>query len=212
MANSVHSIALNKLVAHPDNPNRQSKVNFAKLIRNIERTGRYEPLIVRPYPERAGYYQIINGHHRRQALSELGYEEADCIVWEIDDEQTDIMLATLNRLGGSDVLAIKVRLLERLNKKFATRELAKLLPQTKKQIERLTNLKMPSRPVKIEAGSFANPMVFFLNDRQQQIVEKALTLAAEDLQEKTKAARNAAALTHMAESFLNSQRGHSRSS
>ncbi|MHC4624131.1 MAG: ParB/RepB/Spo0J family partition protein, partial [Planctomycetota bacterium] len=88
MRNSVHSIALDKLASHPDNPNRQSKANFAKLVRNIARTGRYEPLIVRPHPEKEGYYQIINGHHRRRALSELGYEAADCIVWDVDDEQT----------------------------------------------------------------------------------------------------------------------------
>jgi ParB/RepB/Spo0J family partition protein len=202
MANSVDSIALDKLAAHPDNPNQQSKVNFAKLVRNIERTGRYEPLIVRPCPKKAGFYQIINGHHRWQALSELGYVAADCIVWDVDDEQTDILLATLNRLGGSDVLARKVRLLERLKNKSGSRELAKLLPQTKKQIERLTNLKMPSRPVKMDAGSLANPMVFFLNERQQGIVEEALTLAAQDRQEKTKAASNAAALTQIAEHFL----------
>ena len=202
MANSVLSIALDKLAAHPDNPNRQSKANFAKLVRNIARTGRYEPLIVRPYPEKEGYYQIINGYHRRRALSELGYEAADCIVWDVDDEQTDILLATLNRLGGSDVLARKVRLLEGLNKRFGSRELAGLVPQTKKQIERLTNLKMPRGPVKMEAGSFANPMVFFLSDRQQGIVEKALTLAGQNSAEKTRAARNAAALAEIAEEFV----------
>ena len=54
MANSIQSIALDKLVAHPDNPNRMSKANFAKLIRNIKRTGRYEPLVVRPCPDARG--------------------------------------------------------------------------------------------------------------------------------------------------------------
>jgi ParB-like chromosome segregation protein Spo0J len=48
--NRVSRIAIDKLVAHPDNPNRMSKTNFAKLVRNIERTGRYEPLVVRPCP------------------------------------------------------------------------------------------------------------------------------------------------------------------
>jgi hypothetical protein len=48
MANVIRSIGLDKLVAHPDNPNKMSKANLAKLVRNIERTSRYEPLIVRP--------------------------------------------------------------------------------------------------------------------------------------------------------------------
>jgi ParB-like chromosome segregation protein Spo0J len=206
------SIAPDKLVAHPDNPNRQSKVNFAKLLRNIERTGRYEPLVVRPCPNKPGFYQIINGHHRCQALAKLGHEAADCIVWNIDDEQTDILLATLNRLGGSDQLGKKLKLLKRLKKKLDTGELARLIPHTKKQIERLTNLKLPSAPAKIDTASFANPVVFFLNDKQQQIVDEALSLAARNGKEKTKAARYAAALTHMAESFVASRPGYSRSS
>ena len=203
MANSIQSIALEKLVPHPDNPNRQSRANFAKLVRNIERTGRYEPLVVRPCPDKADCFQIINGYHRLMALSKLGYKAADAIVWDIDDEQTNILLATLNRLGGSDELAKKLKLLKRLNKKLATGELAKLLPQTAKQIERLTNLKMPRKPAKMPTKLFAIPVVFFLNDNQQRIVEKALSLVEEPKSEMTKAAKNAAALTCIAQYFVN---------
>lgn len=203
MTNSVRSIALDKLDAHPDNPNEQSRVNFGKLVRNIERTGRYEPLIVRPSPDKAGFFQIINGHHRCQALMRLGYKAAECIVWDIDDKQTDILLATLNRLGGSDNLGKKLKLLKRLNKRLDSGELAKLIPQTQKQIERLTNLKMPNRPAKINAKSLANPMVFFLEDEQQQIVENALSLVEEPKTKMTRAAKRAAALTQIAEYFLN---------
>jgi ParB-like chromosome segregation protein Spo0J len=76
MLNQVQSIALDKLVAHPDNPNRMSKAKFAKLLRNIERTGRYEPLVVRSCPQKPDCFQIINGHHRLQALIELGNKTA----------------------------------------------------------------------------------------------------------------------------------------
>ncbi len=203
MTNSIQSIALDKLEFHPDNPNKQSRVNFAKLVRNIERTGRYEPLIVRPCSEKAGRFQIINGHHRCQALARLGCETADCIIWDINDEETDILLTTLNRLGGSDQLGKKLKLLKRLNKRLESRVLAKLLPQTPKQIERLTNLKRPSAPAKINAKCFANPMVFFVNDAQQQQIERALSLVEEPKAEMTKAAKRAAALTHIAGYFFN---------
>jgi len=203
MTNSVKSIPLDKLVAHPDNPNEQSRVNFAKLVRNIERTGRYEPLTVRPSPDEEGYFQIINGHHRCHALQRLGYKSADCIVWNVDDEQTDILLATLNRLGGSDNLSKKLRLLKHLNNRFDSGELAKLLPLKKKQIERLANMKVPSRPAKIMGKCFANPMVFFLEDEQQQIVENALSLVEEPKTKMTRAAKRAAALTQIAGYFLN---------
>ncbi len=201
MANAIQSIPLDKLVGHPDNPNRMSSANFTKLVRNIERTGRYEPLTVRPCPDKGGHFQIINGHHRRKALVQLGYKQADCIVWEIDDEQTDILLATLNQLGGSDELAKKLLLLKRLNRKTESGELAKFLPQTAKQIERLINMRRLSIATEMPAKSFANPMVFFLGDTEQQIVEKALSLANQNKAEGTKAARNAAALVEIARYF-----------
>jgi hypothetical protein len=144
------------------------------------------------------------------ALAKLGYKAADTIVWDIDDEQTDILLATLNRLGGSDELAKKLKLLKRLNKKLATGELAKLLPQTKKQIERLTNLRMPSVPTKTDAKCFSNPLVFFVNDTQQETIENALSLADENKNEKTKAAKRTAALTHIAQYFVNDSKFNSR--
>jgi hypothetical protein len=206
MTNSIQSIPLDKLVAHPDNPNRQSRAIFGKLIRNIERSSRYEPIVVRPHPEKRDCFQIINGHHRYRALAKLGYESADCVVWDIDDEQTDILLSTLNRLGGSDELGKKLNLLKRLNKRMESSELSRLVPQTAKQIERLTNLKMPSRPAMADAKSFLNPMVFFINDTQQEVIESALSSAGELGDEKTKAAKRAAALAHIAEEFINHSR------
>lgn len=204
MENTVRTIAMDKLEAHPDNPNQQSKVNFGKLVRNIERTGRYEPILVRPHPEKENRFQIINGHHRQKALYKLGYESADCIVWEVDDEQTDILLATVNRLCGTDKLDKKINLLKRLNKSIEAGKLAKLVPQTAKQIEQLTNLKLPRRPA--EGRFFANPMVFFVNDGQREVIERALS-AAEANGEKTKAFRRAEALARTAEYFL----GHKES-
>jgi len=222
MANRIQSIELSQLVPHPDNPNRISKAVLAKLVRNIKRTGRYEPLVVRPCPKKnchscesrnpdaveetkGGCFQIINGHHRHEALRRLGYKAADAVVWDIDDEQTDILLATLNRLGGSDVLEKKLALLRRLNKRMKSGELAKLLPQTAGQIERLANLKMPSRPAEPTASRFANPLVFFVNDKQQQVIEKALSLAQEPDKKQTKAAKRAAALACIARYFFNSK-------
>jgi len=207
MENMIQTVAIERLVAHPDNPNRQSKVNFAKLVRNIERTGKYEPLIVRRHPKRKGYFQLINGHHRCKALEQLGHKQANAIVWDVDDEQTDILLATLNRLGGSNELSKKLALLRRLNENFKTKELAKLLPQTSKQIEQLVNLKVPAAPA-ITAGNFLNPLVFFVTDEQKRIIEDTLSLACpeqsrrvEDKNDKPKAVKRAAALVRIAQFF-----------
>ena len=201
MTNDIQSIPLVKLVAHPDNPNRMSKANFTKLVRNIERTGRYEPLIVRPAPENGDCYQIINGHHRCAALRKLGFETAEAVVWDVDDEQTDILLATLNRLSGSDVLGKKLALLRRLSEKMQTKELAKLLPQTAGQIERLNNLKLPSAASNAVAP-MARPLVFFVSDKQQRIIEQALDKAGKKTGCNTKAARKTQALVAIAQAYL----------
>jgi len=240
MINKVQSIALDRLVAHLDNPNRMSKTNFVKLVRNIERTGRYEPLVVRPCPRENCHscvsrnrddvgktcFQIINGHHRWQALRELGYKTADAIVWDIDDRDADILLATLNRLGGSDILEKKLALLKRLNQRMEVGKLAKILPLRAGQIERLTELKIPDCRKAIEncKSKILNPLVFFVNDKQHKTIENALSLARVQHQSpsgkspmvahngetvrldsisSTKAAKNAAALTYIAQQFLN---------
>jgi len=202
MTNEICSIAIDKFVPHPDNPNRMSKANFAKLVRNIERTGRYEPLVVRPYPDKLGYVQIINGYHRWQALKELGYKTADAVVWDIDDQQADILLTTLNRLGGCDILEKKLALLNRLTERMRASELAKLLPQTAKQIERLTNLKFETRIPKVQARNW-QPMVFFVTQMQQETIEKALSNASQNLSESTKAGERATALTYIAQFYIN---------
>lgn len=197
--NRVTSIPIDKLIAHPGSPNRMSKRNFARLVRNIERTGRYEPLVVR---QKEDSFQIINGHHRCRALKQLGYKAVDAIVWDVDDVEANVLLCSLNRLKGSDVLDKKLSLLDIINRDMSAREMAKQLPFTRSQIEKLRSLKVPSAPAKIDVKNFAVPMVFFLSTEQQQIVGEAMTSVKDNRSEKTKAARNAVALTQMAQCFI----------
>jgi len=202
----IESIALSKLTAHPDNPNVMSDSTFRKLIRNIERTGLYEPIVVRPHPKEKDHFEIINGHHRVKALEQLGRKEADCVVWDVDDEQTAILLTTLNRLAGSDMLAKKVELLKKLTERMGTAQLAKLLPQTAKQIERLAALKdsVQRTARSVQYKPFAVPLVFFVTKQQQEIIENAISSIENRVSsiETTKAQRRAGAITAIAEQYL----------
>jgi len=204
MVNVVRLIELGRLVGHPENPNVMSVAAFKKLVRNIKRSGRYEPLIVRPHPERRGVFEIISGHHRCKALERLGYEAAECVVWEVDDVETGIMLATFNRLGGRDNLGRKVALLKRLGERMSFAELGRLLPQTAGQMERLMNLKRPGVPKRAESRAFAHALVFFVDAGQERAIREALSVAERGEECLTRAARNAAALTHLARSFMGS--------
>jgi len=226
MENNICSISLSKLIPHPANPNSMSESNFRKLVRNIEKTGLYEPIVVRRSlpipgtgavstgrsPEKKNCFQIINGHHRVKALEKLGRKEAYCVVWDVDDEQTEILLATLNRLCGSDLTSRKIELLKGLSSRLKTAELAKLLPQTKKQIERLINLKLTIKIPQINAECLAIPLVFFVTKHQQEIIEKAIASAylAPGFTrgaETSRPQRRAAAITEIAERFAESPLG-----
>lgn len=206
-AGLIESVALKLLLPHGDNANRMSKANFAKLVRNIERTGRYEPLIVRPHPEKKGFFQIINGHHRREALAKLGYESADAAVWDVDDEQTEILLVTLNRLGGTDELSKRTALLKRLMGRMETRALSRLLPRTASQLKRLTEFKIPRAAAVAEKVTFLTPLVFFVDEVQKQVIEEALGMFGREEVKSNKAARRAAGLERMARYFVEKAAG-----
>lgn len=262
MISQIQSIEINKLMPHPDNPNRMSKSTFAKLVRNIERTGRYEPLVVRPMPRcdsRQGrkshlrkqgsrkndvdscsslspalmrgrnntkdlpsdrtsesratghksrkkapgaFFQIINGHHRFEALKQLGYERCDCVIWDVDDDEAHLLLATLNRLCGNDVLEKKLDLLKKLSARRSIKELAKLTPYSGPQIQRLVSLLQTKLPRQSKAEPLAHPLVFFLNKSQKVTVEKALALARPENNSSTSAQKNAKAITEIARSYI----------
>jgi ParB/RepB/Spo0J family partition protein len=201
-ARRIESITISKLIAHPANPNRMNNGTFSKLAAHIERTGNYEPVIVRPHQQRAGCYEIINGHHRVAALKKLGSETCDCVIWKVDDAETLVLLGTLNRLSGHDVLEKKAELIKSLSERFGTKELARLLPETRAAIERLKNLKVPAKPAAGEHKAFLNPLVFFLTDDQKRVVAEAIVAAAEAGVKDTAAQKKAKAIVRIARTFL----------
>jgi ParB-like chromosome segregation protein Spo0J len=133
-------ISVELLVPHPENCNHMEAETSEKIKRHILRTGNYEPLTVRPYPEEKGNYQVINGHHRLKVMKELGHQVIKCTVWNIDDDQTRIYLATLNRLTGKDIPERRAMLLENLLGVFDVAELSDLLPDPEKQLEEISRL------------------------------------------------------------------------
>ena len=170
----IESISLDKLIAHPANPNRMAWSAFKKLASHIGRSGNYEPIVVRRHPKRDGCFEIINGHHRKKALEELGTKAADCLIWDVSDEETLILLSTLNRLSGNDDLHKKSELIKQLSRRLNIKELSKMLPDSRKSIEHLKALGRTRRKVALLNKCMLNATVFFLTDEQKQIVDSAL--------------------------------------
>ena len=136
----IREIPTELLLEHPENSNFMNAETAQKLRRHIERTGRYEPLTVRPHPSEEGKFQVINGHNRWRVLRTLNFPMANCVVWNLDDDQTRLYLATLNRLSGNEIPERRAALLDNLLTTFDINELTALLPDDRKQIEELERL------------------------------------------------------------------------
>jgi hypothetical protein len=134
---TLHHLPLTSLRPHPNNANRMSPAMLAKLKTHIERTGNYEPLIVRPHPDEPDAYQLINGHHRAKILQSLNHHTAACLIWNLTDTQTNLLLATINRIEGEDIPARRLALLESLAQTESAESLAALLPEDAATLEQL---------------------------------------------------------------------------
>jgi len=193
----IEQIEISRLVAHPGNPNRMDSECFDKLVGHIKRSGNYEPVIVRVHPGRDGDYQIINGHHRTKALGELGKSYANCIVWDVDDDEVCVLLATLNRLNGTDSIVKRSELVERLSRKIDMKALASMLPENLKELERLKAIAGKTPKPLINHAALLNCMVFFLDDEQNRIVEDALKEAIDPGTKGTRAQKKAWAIVEI---------------
>jgi len=183
-------LALTSLEAHPMNSNVMEERLLAKLTDHIAKTGHYPPVIVRLLPVRSDAadqsamqdsssprFQLLDGHHRVKALERLGHTTARCVVWDVDDEQALVLLATLNRLQGQDDPHKRASLLEKLQDSRGI-ELARLaleLPERTEQLEALIALRQsPRQQPPRSADDLPVSVHFFLKREQRSELEKAL--------------------------------------
>jgi len=201
-------VPLDDLLAHPLNSNVMSPDLQAKLRAHIKRSGRYPYLIVRPHPEEAGRYQVLDGHHRVAVLRDLGHTEARCDVWEVNDREARLLLATLNRLQGQDQPLRRAELVHELLGEMNLADLAGLLPETDKQLEELhALLEFPAEEVaafleeQAEAAEKVLPRVmnFVVTPEQEELIERAVELASDGTPGRD---RKAKGLANLAKRFL----------
>ena len=144
-----------------------------KLADEIERTGHYPPVIVRPIGER---YQILDGHHRVMVLRQLKYDRVQCVVWPVDHEQALLLLATLNRLSGDDDPRRRAALLVKLNATLDIKQLAQRLPEDAERVRKLMALHAappsPQSPKPLDQMPVS--LHFFLLPEQRRAVEQVL--------------------------------------
>lgn len=67
---------------------------MAKLIDSIKENDMLMPALVRP--KKDGTYEMISGHRRKFALSQLGRKEMNVIIRDLDDDQATILMVDSN--------------------------------------------------------------------------------------------------------------------
>ena len=169
----MQEIELERLRSNPHNSNVMGERMLAKLVGHIGRTGRYPPVVVRPVDDR---YEILDGHHRVEALRRLEHATARCVVWEVDDDEALWLLATLNRLQGQDDARKRAALLRELGQRVERAELGRRLPDSDKRLKRLREMTArvgaPRLPRPMEAMPEA--VHFFLLPVQRKRLEARL--------------------------------------
>ena len=68
--------------------------DMAKLIDSIKENDMLLPALVRP--KKDGSYEMISGHRRKFALSQLGRKEMNVIIRDLDDDQATILMVDSN--------------------------------------------------------------------------------------------------------------------
>lgn len=68
--------------------------DMAKLIESIKENDMLMPALVRP--KKDGSYEMISGHRRKFALSQLGRKEMNVIIRDLDDDQATILMVDSN--------------------------------------------------------------------------------------------------------------------
>jgi len=118
LVKNIHPNPFRNLAKYPVNRNK-----VEKLKNSINQTGFWDNIFVRPIPE-TDQYQLAYGHHRLAALKEIGIQEVDIPVKEVDDSTMIQMMINENMSDWSaDTVTINESV--RAAKMFLDKELEK---------------------------------------------------------------------------------------
>lgn len=118
-------------------PAVKDSLKYQQIFASIQDVGLVEPPVVMPVPGRNGYYFLLDGHLRIEALKDLGEQEVDCLV--ATDDDTYSYNKRTNRLSAVQSNKMIVRAMERGVSAERLGKALGLSPQTIKQKFRLLN-------------------------------------------------------------------------
>jgi len=99
----IEKMKVSDLKYAPYNPRKIDDKELAKLKRSISEFGYVEPIV---WNERTGF--VVGGNQRLKALRELGIEEVDVVVVDLDDAKEKALNVALNKISGEwDFIKLK---------------------------------------------------------------------------------------------------------
>lgn len=134
MIENYTELDIKRLVKASWNYKKDDDERKEKLKANIKRNGQIENLIVRPLD--TGFYEVVNGNHRYDAMVELGFETVVCYdLGTISDQKAmRIAVETNETKFDTDHMRLAETIKEILTE-FEAPDLAETMPYSEKDIE-----------------------------------------------------------------------------
>lgn len=132
-------IPINQLVKADWNYKKDDENKKEKLKNNIKRNGQIENIIVRRLD--SGFYEVVNGNHRFDALKDLGIETAVCYdLGKINQQQAiRIAIETNETRFESDHLLLAERIQE-IIEEFNIDDLLETMPYSEHELNNYSEL------------------------------------------------------------------------
>jgi hypothetical protein len=114
-----------------------------------------------------------------------------------------VYLATLNTLAGRDNAQKKGRLIERLCRGGDSKDLSRLLPESKTAIEKLDGLaRQQPLPKPRPQKPFLVPLTFFVTEPQHRLISEAFDKAVTQTEPGSRTEKRLLALCRIAKDYL----------
>ena len=132
-------ISINQLVKAEWNYKIEDEELSEKLLNNIKTHGQVENIIVRKLP--TGFFEVVNGNHRYEAMKKLGAEEVFCYdLGQISDSIAKrIAIETNETKFKSDQLKLAELIID-ITKDFKMEDLTVTMPYSEIEIEAFQKL------------------------------------------------------------------------
>lgn len=133
------AVPIDKLVKAAWNYKTDDPALLEKLKANIKRNGQVENLLVRQLP--TGFYEVVNGNHRYDALVQL--EATEAVVFDLgtisDAQARRIAVETNETKFDTDNIRL-AELIKEIRVEFDADELAESMPYSEEELENFTKL------------------------------------------------------------------------